>query len=97
LKADDRDGLRLLVMLPPGGATPLLPSWVRAHTRVGHNLMAAIAETDAGTAIAWARAMVSAGIAEEYALAATTLEDIYIRLTAGRSEVDAADPVGART
>lgn len=34
------------------------------------------------------------GEAEEYALAATTLEDVYIRLTGHRSEEEPATPGG---
>jgi ABC-2 type transport system ATP-binding protein len=95
LKADDRDNLRLQVMVAPGAVTPPLPGWVLSSTRVGHNLMASIAEGDAATAITWARGLVRDGIAEEYALAATTLEDIYIRVTGAQPEADAAEPVRA--
>ena len=85
LKADDRDRLRLEVALVPGTPTPDLPGWVRDHTRVGHRLLAVIDETRASEAIAWARATMDAGVAEEYALGATTLEDVYIRLTGAPS------------
>ncbi len=95
LKADDRDHLRLQVMLAPGEETPALPAWVRGHTRVGNNLIATIAEADAATAITWARGLSGEGVAEEYALAATTLEDVYIRLTGQPSDVETAEPAGA--
>lgn len=81
LKAGDRGQLRLQLMLVPGTATPPLPGWVTGHVRAGHNLMATIAETDAARAIGWAVQLIGDGVAEEYALGATTLEDVYIRLT----------------
>jgi ABC-2 type transport system ATP-binding protein len=43
--------------------------------------MAMIDEERAGDAIAWAQRVMADGLAEEYALAATTLEDAYIRFT----------------
>ena len=81
LKAGDRGQLRLQLMLVPGTRTPPLPGWVTGHVRAGHNLMATIAETDAARAIGWAVHLIGDGVAEEYALGATTLEDVYIRLT----------------
>ncbi|HET7519772.1 MAG TPA: ABC transporter ATP-binding protein, partial [Actinomycetes bacterium] len=81
LKAQDRGQLRLQVMLVPGTDTPVLPEWVRHHTRVGHNLIASIGRTDGPRGIGWAEELIGQGAAEEYALGATTLEDVYIRLT----------------
>jgi ABC-2 type transport system ATP-binding protein len=87
LKAEDRGRLRLQVMLAPRSETPPLPPFVEHHTRVGHNLMTVIAEAEAAHAIGWAQELIGLGIAEEYALGATTLEDVYIRLT---GDVEAA-------
>jgi ABC-2 type transport system ATP-binding protein len=81
LKADDRGHLRLQVMLVPGAETPGLPPWVRHHVRAGHNLITTIDEADAAHGIGWAVELIGCGVAEEYALGATTLEDVYIRLT----------------
>ena len=81
LKADDRGNLRLQLMLLPDAATPPLPTWIRRPVRVGHNLITTIDESDATRGIGWATDLISGGVAEEYALGATTLEDVYIRLT----------------
>ncbi|MGE5287468.1 MAG: ABC transporter ATP-binding protein [Micromonosporaceae bacterium] len=81
LKAGDRGRLRLQVMLVPGAETPELPRWVRHHVRAGHNLITTIDESDAAHGIGWAVELIGGGVAEEYALGATTLEDVYIRLT----------------
>ena len=81
LKADDRGRLRLQLMMVPGLPTPEMPAFVENHTRVGNNIMNIISEADATGGIHWAQGLMAEGIAEEYALAATTLEDVYIRLT----------------
>ncbi len=81
LKAEDRGRLRLQVMLPPGAETPAEPAWAQTAVRVGNSAVLGLAEADAGTAIAWAQALVDDAVAEEYALGASTLEDAYIRLT----------------
>ena len=85
LKASDRGQLRLQLMLVPGAETPVLPANIRNPTRVGNNVVTTIEEGDAAAGIAWAVGLVDAGIAEEYALGATTLEDVYIRLTGHES------------
>jgi ABC-2 type transport system ATP-binding protein len=81
LKAEDRGCMRMLVMLVPGALDPIEPGFVISSTRVGHNLATVIAERDAGKAIEWAQGLIAANQAEEYALGATSLEDVYIRLT----------------
>ncbi len=81
LKSEDRGRLRLQLMMVPGLPTPDMPSFVENHTRVGNNVMNIISEADATVGIHWAQDLMADGIAEEYALAATTLEDVYIRLT----------------
>jgi ABC-2 type transport system ATP-binding protein len=86
LKSADRSEMRLQVMLSPGEETPPLPPWAGVSTRVGHNLVTTIAEADASAGIAWAASLIDAGVAEEYALGATTLEDAYIRLTSHMSD-----------
>jgi ABC-2 type transport system ATP-binding protein len=92
LKAPDRAHLRLHVMLAPGQETPPLPRWAASPTRVGNNLITTIAEDHAAAGIAWAASLIDQDVAEEYALAATTLEDAYIRLTSHLSEDDPATP-----
>ena len=81
LKAGDRGRLRLQLMMVPGQEDPEFPSLVHTHARVGHNLVTVIDEGAASDGIAWAQQLMAQGVAEEYALGATTLEDIYIRLT----------------
>ena len=86
LKADDRGRLRLQLMLVPGVDSPSLPDFVRGEARVGNNLVTVVPEQRGADGIAWAQRLMADGIAEEYALGATTLEDVYIRLTGTTSE-----------
>jgi ABC-2 type transport system ATP-binding protein len=81
LKSEDRGCMRMLVMLVPGAPDPVEPGFIVSSTRVSHNLATVIAEQDVGKAIEWAQGMIASGQAEEYALGATSLEDVYIRLT----------------
>jgi ABC-2 type transport system ATP-binding protein len=85
-KVGDRGKLRLQLMLTPGAATPELPPLVLQHSRVGNVVMSVIDEDRAGDGISWAQQMMGLGVAEEFALGATTLEDAYIRLTGDVSE-----------
>lgn len=91
LKVADRGRLRLQLMLVPGSDTPELPGVVEQPTRVGNNLVCVIPESAASEGIGWAQAQMALGTAEEYALGATTLEDVYIRLT-GHTSTDAGTP-----
>lgn len=86
LKAEDRGRMRLQLMMVPGQETPGMPDFVQDHTRVGNNVMTVLAEVDSAHAIGWAQELIGMGVAEEYALAATTLEDVYIRMTGHTSE-----------
>jgi ABC-2 type transport system ATP-binding protein len=76
------------MMLVPKAETPELPAFVRHHTRVGHNLVTTIDRAAASNGIGWAEELIGRGVAEEYALGATTLEDVYIRLTGHVSSDD---------
>lgn len=81
LKAHDRGNLRLQLMMTPGQSSPDLPGFVRSETRVGHTLATVIDESKAADGIHWAQSLMSNGVVEEYALGATSLEDVYVRMT----------------
>jgi len=85
MKANDRGNLRFQVMLAPGRDAPDTPDFVQRSTLVGHNLLTVIGDMAASQAIAWAEGLITVGLAEEYALSATSLEDAYIELTGHRS------------
>jgi ABC-2 type transport system ATP-binding protein len=88
LKAEDRERMRLQLMLVPGNSPPDLPPFVLHHATVGNNLMMVIGQESAAEGITWAQRMMGDGVAEEYALGATSLEDVYIRLTGHTSTDD---------
>ena len=81
VKAEDRGRMRLVVMMIPEIPDPNLPDFARSSTRVANRLAVQINEPDVARGIAWAQGLMARGLAEEYALAATSLEDAYIRLT----------------
>ena len=88
LKAQERGRLRLQVSLVPGSDSPETPAFAQQRLRLGRRLLLQIDEADAGEAIHWARALVERSEAEEYALAASTLEDVYIRLIGREDALD---------
>ncbi len=88
LKTNDRGHVRLQLMLSPGAETPPLPEFVIRDTRAGNNLITVIDESAAATGIAWARDQMVAGTADEYAIGAITLEDVYVRLTGHASAAE---------
>ena len=90
MKAHDRGHLRLQLMIAPGHDAPGPPAFVRHSTLAGRNLMTVIDEADASAGIKWAEGVIAAGVAEEYALSATSLEDAYIELTGHDSGDDGA-------
>jgi ABC-2 type transport system ATP-binding protein len=81
MKAADRGQLRLQLMIAPGRSAPPVPAFAQRATVAGHTLVAVLDEPDAPIGIKWAQEAVASGVAEEYALGATSLEDAYIELT----------------
>ncbi|HEU4320347.1 MAG TPA: ABC transporter ATP-binding protein [Acidimicrobiia bacterium] len=81
VKAECRGRMRLLLMLAPGMDDPDMPSFVRDAHRVGNRFAISINEPDVPASIEWAQLLMARGVAEEYALGATSLEDAYIKLT----------------
>ncbi len=85
LKAGDRGHLRLQLMMTPGRPVPELPDFVESETLVGHTLATVVSERRTTDGIQWAQSLIDEGVAEEYALGATSLEDVYVRLTGHES------------
>jgi ABC-2 type transport system ATP-binding protein len=85
MKAHDRGHLRLQLMIAPGHDAPGAPAFARHFTLAGRNLLTVIDERDASVGIKWAADAIATGVAEEYALSATSLEDAYIELTGHNS------------
>ena len=94
LKAGDGRRLQLRVSLLPGVDAPQSPTFVRSGTQRRRRLQFLIDEGDAPDAIRWAGGLVEAGTAEEYALGASTLEDVYIRLIGRGNALDGENEEG---
>ncbi len=95
LKADGRGELRFVVALNPLAEAPAIPDFARQSTRIGRRLLLTIEEDDASHAMQWARTLISEGIAEEYELGATTLEDTYVRLIGREDAAEMAEAAEA--
>ncbi|MDX1382325.1 MAG: ABC transporter ATP-binding protein [Thermoanaerobaculia bacterium] len=91
LKAADRGHLRLQLRLVPGCPEPELPDFTIRRVRLRSRLHMVVDEGRAGEAIEWARARMVEGVAEEYGLGATTLEDVYLRLIGREDALDRGD------
>jgi len=91
LKAADRHLLRLQINISPGAAAPVFPPFVRDHAQLGRRLHLMIDERDAAAAIQWVRPLMEGGVAEEYALGATTLDVHPADRPRGRSRAERPD------
>ncbi len=91
LKADGRSLLRFAVSLDPLAKAPAIPDFARQSTRIGRRMLFTIAEGDAPHAMQWARDLIDAGVAEEYQLGGTTLEDTYVRLIGREDAAELAE------
>jgi ABC-2 type transport system ATP-binding protein len=87
LKKSDHHHLRLDVALEPEAEVPPLPPFLELRTRTGKRLLFYLAETDAVTALEWARGLTQTGVAEDFEIGPTTLEDAYMRLI-GREDTE---------
>jgi ABC-2 type transport system ATP-binding protein len=84
LKARMGAGMRVEVVLEPGVSAPVLVPFAGHVVRDGHRILAALPADGAGDALAWARSLVAAGVAQEFSLSPATLEDVYVQV-AGES------------
>jgi ABC-2 type transport system ATP-binding protein len=89
-KEHDAGFMRLELVMEPTAEKPELPEFLSKTVDLGSRLMSSVSEKDIGSAIEWASEMKEAGIAEEYSLGPTTLEDAYIRMI-GRADAVGAD------
>lgn len=90
------EGLRLEVAVVPGAELPPAP-WRpdgRPRTSGRGRVSLAVGPDSAGAAVDWARHLVTQGIADEFALAPTSLEDAYLAL-AGQGHRDSTDATTA--
>jgi ABC-2 type transport system ATP-binding protein len=85
LKSSIRGRLRLEVVFEPRAVEPALPGFAADPVRVGRRLMCSLDESAAGAAIAWAQGLTAAGVAQEFGLGVSSLEEVYVRLVGGEA------------
>ncbi|TDC93094.1 ABC transporter ATP-binding protein [Actinomadura sp. 7K507] len=88
--------LRLELSLHPGGADPSdpltdVPIPVTRRVRAGRRVLLTLGAPDAEAAVAWATTLRSDERIEGYALAPTTLEDVYLAATTRETATDDRD------
>jgi len=79
LRAELGGGLRLELVLEPGGQPPPAPPFAPAPVIVGRRLFVDVDPDDVARAVAWARQLQDGGALAEFSLAPASLEDVYVR------------------
>jgi ABC-2 type transport system ATP-binding protein len=90
LKTSNGGRLRLDVSLEPGADPPRLPERAELQARAGRRLLLHVTESDATSALEWARQLKRERLAESFEFGPTTLEDAYLHLV-GRADLLEAD------
>lgn len=85
LKETEGENMRLELTLEPMKEAPSTPEFLSQNLKIGRRLISNVAESDVGPAMEWARNLKDKGIAEEFSLGPTTLEDVYLRMV-GRED-----------
>ena len=78
LKEHDGENMRLVVTLEPGADPPTAPDFLPHSFTVSRRLIAHVQDDSTIRAIEWARSLREKGVAEEFSLEPTTLEDVYM-------------------
>jgi ABC-2 type transport system ATP-binding protein len=79
LKEHDGEYMRLVVILEPGLESPPAPDFLPHSFTVNRRLVVRVEDVNIPRAIEWARELREKGIAEEFSLEPTSLEDVYMR------------------
>lgn len=77
--------LRLELNLASDPSSILLPEWAITHHQVKERMTLTLEETSVPTAIEWAQSNINKGKIHDYSLSPSSLEDVYVKLTGGRS------------
>jgi len=80
LKEHEGEYMRLEIILEPGMESPTAPDFLPHTFSSNRRLIARVEERSVAQAIDWARGLREKGIAEEFSLGPTTLEDVYMRI-----------------
>jgi ABC-2 type transport system ATP-binding protein len=80
LKEHEAEYMRLELTLEHDVEPPKAPDFMKHTFASNRRLIARVEERNAARAIQWARDLREKGIAEEFSLGPTTLEDVYLRM-----------------
>ncbi len=80
LKEHDGEHMRLEITLEPEVESPKAPDFMPHTFSSNRRLIARVEERNVAKAIEWARDLREKGIAEEFSVGPTTLEDAYLRI-----------------
>jgi ABC-2 type transport system ATP-binding protein len=94
LKAHVGAGMRIELALEPGAEDNVIVPFAGHVVRDGHRLTVALPSDRVGDALAWARSLTANGTAQEFSLAPTTLEDVYVEMAGGSSQASALEMNG---
>ncbi len=78
--------MRLELVLEPGAQTPDHPDYISHAVTSSRRMIAKVQEKNIAMVIDWAQSLKEKGIAEEFFLGPTTLEDTYVRMV-GRLDI----------
>ena len=78
LKGGNDETMQLELVLEPRAEVPLLPGFLTNPVVTGRRVMGRLREADVTSAVQWAGGLKGQGIAEEYSVGPTTLEDVYL-------------------
>ncbi len=90
VKAEHGGWLRLEIVLEPDTRAPDSPDFLFRTTLSGRRLIGEVDSSAIPAAVDWATRLRAEGIAEEFSLGPTTLEDVYIRQVKPEEEIESA-------
>jgi ABC-2 type transport system ATP-binding protein len=85
LKGDQRESMRLELVLEPRAEAPELPGFIDKPVTTGRRIMGRLREAEVAAAVQWASGLRERGVLEEYSVGPITLEDVYLA-TVGHDE-----------
>jgi ABC-2 type transport system ATP-binding protein len=86
LRGQDSDEMRFELVLEPGTQLLNLPGYLGNPVTSNRRMIARVQEKNIAMVINWAQSLKEQGVAEEFFLGPTTLEDTYVRIV-GRLDI----------
>jgi ABC-2 type transport system ATP-binding protein len=91
LKEHEGQSMRLELTLEPGIEMPPVADFVSQSFASGRRLVARVDEGHVTKAMEWAHALKDSGVAEEFSIGPTTLEDAYVRMVGRLDALEATE------